>query len=75
MAFNIVHCRTGSLENIESWTSEYEEVHCRTGSLENFKRWDNKTDIVYCRTGSLEVRKDECIWNINQIFSQEFYPE
>ena len=30
-----VHCRTGSLEVDDLFTSDEERVHCRTGSLED----------------------------------------
>ncbi|WP_434527255.1 DUF29 domain-containing protein [Photorhabdus asymbiotica] len=38
------------------------------------KVWADAVSSAADETG-LDVFPDECIWNINQIFSQEFYPD
>ncbi len=49
-----VHCRTGSLENIEQAHLIQGNVHCRTGSLEKWWTPEPQHQQVHCRTGSLE---------------------
>ncbi|QXF33574.1 hypothetical protein CE143_10715 [Photorhabdus luminescens] len=38
------------------------------------KVWSDAVSSAVDETG-LDMFPDECIWNINQIFSQEFYPD
>ena len=53
-AVEIVHCRTGSLENRGLQVSLLQTVHCRTGSLETTLEEREAFIEVHCRTGSLE---------------------
>ena len=50
-----VHCRIGSLENIEEVQNEYEEVHWPIGRLEIADRAGEYHTYVHCRIGSLEI--------------------
>ena len=52
----VVHCRTGSLENVELMADVDVWVHCRTGSLERTPDIRTRGYFVHCRTGSLESR-------------------
>ena len=52
---NQVHCRTGSLENIDEGDRWKKIVHCRTGSLETRDELIRNLEGVHCRTGSLKI--------------------
>lgn len=54
LIYSTVHCRTGSLENLEALCDEKLAVHCRTGSLEILRDINASIKAVHCRTGSLE---------------------
>ena len=59
----LVHCRVGSLENLQADTSRSMPVHCRVGSLENQIFHLAPVPGVHCRVGSLEKTGTRLVLN------------